>query len=117
MDLVQAKAQKQDGTVTATASIVLGDLLKEMATERIFDDVLLADPSGAIVYQRNASTLKFLHLGNLFHHQRINDGWLTDVLKEGGLQQAKPLDPKNLSQVMKDGHACTLPSDLGRQQL
>jgi hypothetical protein len=99
--LVQAKAQKQDGTVTATASIVLGDLLKQMATERIFDDVLLADPSGAIVYQHNSSTLKFLNLGNLLHHQRINDGWLTDVFKEGGLQQAKLLDPKNLSHVMK----------------
>lgn len=99
--LVQAKAQKQDGTVMATANIVLGDLLKHVATEKIFDDVLLADPSGAIVYQRNASTLKFLHLSNLFHHQQINDGWLTEALKDVGLQQAKPLDPKNFGQVMK----------------
>ncbi len=99
--LVQAKAQERDGTVTATASIALGDLLKHVTTESIFEDVLLADPSGAIVYQRNASTLKFLHLGNLIHHQQINDGWLTDVFKESGLEQAKPLDPENLSQVMK----------------
>ena len=47
--LVQAKAQERDGTVTATASIVLGDLLKHVTTESIFEDVLLADPSGAIV--------------------------------------------------------------------
>ena len=40
-------------------------------------------------------------MGNLIHHQQINDGWLTDVFKESGLEQAKPLDPENLSQVMK----------------
>jgi len=99
--LVEAKANDQDGQVTATASIALGDLLKHVATEGIYDDVLLADPSGAIVYQRNPSTLKFLHLGNLLHHQRLDNGLLADVLTEGGLEQAQRLDPNNLSQVMK----------------
>lgn len=99
--LVEAKANDQDGKVTATASIALGDLLKHVATERIYEDVLLADPSGAIVYQRNPSTLKYLHLGNLLHHQRLNNGLIADFLTEGGLQQAKALDPNNLSQVMK----------------
>ena len=99
--MVQAKAQKHDGTVTATASFMIGDLLKQMATENIFEDVLLADPSGAIIFQRNPSTLQFVHLRNLFYHQRINNGLLTDVFKEGGSQQAKLLDPKNLSDVMK----------------
>ena len=99
--LVQAKANEQDGTVTATASIVLGDLLKHVATENIYEDVLLADPSGAIVYQRNPSTLKFLHLGNLVHHQRIENGLFGNVFTEGGLHQVKSLDPKNLGHVMK----------------
>ncbi|MDH5586288.1 MAG: cache domain-containing protein, partial [Nitrospirota bacterium] len=99
--LIQAQAQEQDGTVTATASIVLGDLLKHVATEKIYDDVLLADPSGAIVYQRNASTLKFLHLGNLFHHQRSNDGWLSELFAKGGVSQDQAFDLKNISQVMK----------------
>jgi len=99
--MVQAKAQEHDGTVTATASIMIGDLLQQMSTESIFEDVLLADPSGAIIFQRNPSTLQFVHLRNLFHHQRIDNGLLTDVFKEGGLQQAKILDPKNLSHVMK----------------
>ncbi|MDH3505391.1 MAG: hypothetical protein OEM58_12805, partial [Nitrospirota bacterium] len=99
--LIQANAQEQDGTVTTTASIVLGDLLKHVATESIYEDVLLADPSGAIVYQRNASTLKYLHLGNLFHHQRKNDGWLSELFAKGGVSQDQSLDLKNLSQVMK----------------
>ena len=99
--LVQADANEQDGTVTATARILLGDLLKHMATESIYEDVLLADPSGAIVYQRNPSTLKFLHLGNLVHHQRLESGLLSNVFTEGGLQQAKSLDPTNLSHLMK----------------
>lgn len=99
--LIQAKAQEQDGTVAATASIALGDLLKHVATENIYDDVLLADPSGTIVYQRNASTLKFLHLGNLFHHQRSNDGWLSELFTQGGVSQDKTFDLKNLSQVLK----------------
>ncbi len=99
--LIQANAQEPDGTVTATASIVLGDLLKHVATENIFEDVLLADPSGAIVYQRNASTLKFLHLGNLFHHQRNNDGWLSELFAKGGVSQDQSLDLKDLSHVMK----------------
>ena len=64
--LVQAKAQKHDGKVMATARIMIGDLLKQMATESIFEDVLLADPSGAIIFQRNPSTLQFVHLRNLF---------------------------------------------------
>ncbi len=99
--LVQAKASEHGGKVTTTANIALGDLLKHVATESIYEDVLLADPSGAIVYQRNPSTLKFLHLGNLVHHQRIKDGLFSSVLTEGGLQQAKSLDPNNLGQVMK----------------
>ena len=91
--LVQAKASEHGGKVTTTANIALGDLLKHVATETIYEDVLLADPSGAIVYQRNPSTLKFLHLGNLVYHQRIKDGLLSSVLAEGGLQQAKSLVP------------------------
>ncbi len=98
---VEAKASDQDGNVTATASIALGDLLKHVATERIYEDVLLIDPSGSVVYQRNPSTLKFLHLGNLVYHQRVENGWLSGVLTEGGLQEDKTLDLKNLSQVMK----------------
>ena len=97
--LVQVKAEKDERTVTA--NIVLGDLLKHVAAKSIYEDVLLVDPSGAIVYQRNPSTLKFLHLGNLIHHQRIENGILSNVLTEVGLQQVKSLDPKNLGHVMK----------------
>ncbi len=99
--LIKAEAKEHDGKVTATASIVLGDLLKHVATENLYEDVLLADPSGAIVYQQKPSTLKFLHLGNLVHHQRTKNGLLSSVLTEGGLQQVKLLDSKNLGHVMK----------------
>ena len=98
---IHANAHEQDGTVMATASIVLGDLLKHVATENIFDDVLLADPSGAIVYQRNASTLKFLHLGNLFHHQRNNNEWISELFVQSGKSQDQTLDLKDLSHLMK----------------
>ena len=99
--LVQAKAQKHDGTMAATASINLGDLLNNIATQTIYHDVLLADPSGTIIYQRNPSTLRFFHLSNLLHHQRIEEGLLTNVLTEGGLKQSPDLNPQNLSHVMK----------------
>lgn len=85
----------------ASASIVLEDLLKHVATEDIYEDVLLVDPSGAIVYQRNPSILRFLHLGNLLHHQRIDNGFLADIFSEGGIKQKKSLNPQNLGQVMK----------------
>ena len=55
---VKVTAEGDDNTVEAEAGIALRDLLKHVATESIYDDVLLADPSGAIVYQRNPSTLK-----------------------------------------------------------
>ena len=99
--LVKVNVTEQDDTVAASASIVLGDLLKHVVTEDIYEDVLLAHPSGAIVYQRNPSTLKFLHLENLLHHQQIENGLLTDIFTEGGLKQAKALDPENLRHVMK----------------
>ena len=88
-------------TEVASASIVLEDLLKHVATEDIYEDVLLVDPSGAIVYQRNPSILRFLHLGNLLHHQRKDNGFLADVFSENGIKQAKTLDPQKLGHVMK----------------
>ena len=99
--LVKVDVTEEDDTVAASASIVLGDLLKHVVTEDIYEDVLLAHPSGAIVYQRNPSTLKFLHLENLLYHQKNENGLLTDIFTEGGLKQAKALDPENLRHVMK----------------
>ena len=83
------------------AGFSLQTLIKNIATEKIFDDVVLADPSGAIVFQRNPSTLQFFHLNNLLHHQRLDNSWLSLLFQEGGVEEAKPLDPQNLVQVMK----------------
>ena len=101
--LVNVHVREQDTTQTevASASIVLQDLLEHVATEDIYEDILLADPSGAIVYQRNPSILKFLHLGNLLHHQKIRNGIFAEFFSESGIKQIKALNPKNLEHVMK----------------
>ena len=97
--LVQALVDGKDEPVEAGFS--LKTLIKNIATEQIFEDVVLADPSGAIVFQRNPSTLQFIHLSNLLHHQRLDDSWLSSLLKEGGLEQDTTLNSKNLVEVMK----------------
>ncbi len=98
---IHAEALEQGKTTPTSATIKLGELLEPIATEKIFSDVLLVDPSGAIIFQRNPSTLKFLHIGNLFHHQRIDDGWLTTVFRQGGVEQTQTLDPENLTHLLK----------------
>jgi hypothetical protein len=90
---IQAIAKGATGALTASVS--LSDLTQHIAAEPVFDDVLLATPSGTIVYQRNPSTLRFLHLNNLLHHQRRDTGWLSDIFHDAGLEQGQLFDTKN----------------------
>ncbi|MGE0474557.1 MAG: cache domain-containing protein [Nitrospirales bacterium] len=96
---VQANVSGKDEPIPAGFS--LGTFFEEIATEKIFDDVIFADPQGSIVFQRNPSTLQFLHLGNLLHHQRADNGWLSQLFQEGGVEQKKSFDPQQLLEVMK----------------
>lgn len=96
---VQAKVSGKDEPIPAGFSLKTS--FKDIATEKIFEDVIFADPQGSIVFQRNPSTLQFIHLSNLLHHQRVDNGWLSKVFEEGGLEQKKSLDPQKLLEVMK----------------
>ncbi len=96
---VQAKVSGKEEPIPAGFS--LRTTIESIATEKIFEDVIFADPQGSIVFQRNPSTLQFIHLSNLLHHQREDNGWLSKVFQEGGLEQKKSLDPQKLLEVMK----------------
>ncbi len=85
---------------TIRATIALNHLIKNVAQGSVFEDVLLADPTGNIVYQNNRSTLQFSHLRNLFYNQRIDTGWLADFFREGGVNAHKPFDLKNFHDVL-----------------
>ena len=63
-----------------TAEIPIDALLSEIAdqTGKVFDDVLLADPQGRIVYQRNASEFQFTDLKTLFATQ-LQTSWLSSL--------------------------------------
>ena len=97
--IVRANIDGQDTPIEAGFS--LGTLIKNIATEKIFDDVILTDPTGTVIFQRNPSTLQFTHLSNLLHHQRLDTSWLSLLFQEGGVEQETRLDPDKLVQVMK----------------
>lgn len=96
---VQAKVNGKEEPIPAGFS--LGTFIEGIATEKIFDDVIFADPQGSIVFQRNPSTLKFMHLSNLLHHQRVDNSWLAQLFQKSGVEQKKPLDPQQLLEIMK----------------
>lgn len=94
-------AKEQESEEILTASFALDKLIKKVVTEPVFNDVLLVDPTGVIVYQRNPSSFRFFHLRNLLHNQRVDNEWWANVLKTSGVDSAKPLDDKNLSEAIQ----------------
>lgn len=97
----RAPAKEKEREENLTASFDLDQLVQTVVTEEVFSDVLLVDPSGLIVYQRNPSSFRFFHLRNLLHNQRVDDGWLTDILKNTGLDSVKTLDDTNLNESIQ----------------
>lgn len=96
-----APGNEQESEGNLTASFALDQLIKTVVTEPVFNDVLLADPTGLIVYQRNPSSFRFFHLRNLLHNQRVDNGWWDDVLKKFGVDSGKILDDKNLNEAIQ----------------
>jgi hypothetical protein len=94
-------AKENDSEAILTASFALDRLIKTIVTEPVFNDVLLVDPTGLIVYQRNPSSFRFFHLRNLLHNQRVESGWWTEVLKKSGVDSNKPIDDKNLNEAIQ----------------
>ena len=97
----EAPAKEKESEASLTASFALDQLIKTVVTEPVFDDVLLVDPTGLIVYQRNPSSFRFFHLRNLLHNQRVDNGWWNDLLKKSGLDSSKTLDDKNLTEAIQ----------------
>jgi hypothetical protein len=100
-DKPEAPAKENTSESSLTASFALDRLIKTIVTEPVFNDVLLVDPTGLIVYQRNPSSFRFFHLRNLLHNQRVESGWWADVLKKSGLDSNKPIDDKNLNEAIQ----------------
>ncbi len=96
----QLAFEAQGKKTSITAAISVDMLMKHVATSSVFQDVLLADPTGDIVYQHNPSTLQFSHLQNLFHNQRIDNGWLGGLFNNKGLEQPKPLNLKDFAKTL-----------------
>jgi len=96
-----AQAKKKESEASLTASFDLDQLIKTVVTEPVFNDVLLVDPTGLIVYQRNPSSFRFFHLRNLLHNQRVDSGWWADILKQSGLDSSKTIDDKNLTEAIQ----------------
>ena len=97
----QVPAKEKESDSALTASFDLDQLIQTVVTEPVFSDVLLVDPTGLIVYQRNPSSFRFFHLRNLLHNQRVDDGWWADVLKKSGLDTTKVLDNTNLNEAIQ----------------
>ena len=97
----ETPAIEKESDANLTASFDLDQLIKTVVTEPVFSDVLLVDPTGLIVYQRNPSSFRFFHLRNLLHNQRVDNTWWADVLKKSGLDSAKSLDDKNLNEAIQ----------------
>lgn len=97
----EAPAIEKESDTNLTASFDLDQLIQTVVTEPVFSDVLLVDPTGLIVYQRNPSSFRFFHLRNLLHNQRVEDGWWAEILKNTGLDSATTLDDTNLNEAIQ----------------
>lgn len=97
----EAPGKENESEASLTVSFALDRLLKTIVTEPAFNDVLLVDPTGLIVYQQNPSSFRFFHLRNLLHNQRVESGWWADVLKKSGLDSSNPIDDQNLNEAIQ----------------
>ncbi len=96
---LQYTATLLDTTIKAT--IALDQLIHQIATQPVFEDLLLIHPKGNIVYQHNPTTLNFSHVQTLLLNQREENGWWEDILKKSGLDPGKPVDPTKRSAVLQ----------------
>lgn len=97
----EAPAKEKEAEAILTASFALDQLIKTVVTEPVFNDVLLVDPTGLVVYQRNPSSFRFFHLRNLLHNQRVESGWWAEALKKSGLDSNKSIDDRNLNEAIQ----------------
>ena len=67
--------------IELTAEIEMASLLQEIVTEPLFEDVLLADPAGMVVYQKNPIQFRWSDLQVLLQNQ-VPEGFLSSIFNE-----------------------------------
>ena len=94
-----------------TAEIPINPLLSEITHQggMVFDDVLLANPKGSIVYQRQASEFRFTDLKRLFSTQ-VETSWLSALfsLTEAGTSTSDS-KTKQSQEIMSPAHLQVTP--------